>query len=183
MSRVAGTWTQTEHRKQPSSFFRYLWSPEWPSFTLGEAVEKLYGPTSPLILLIGCQQFLTRQHTALSCGSCGLISCASGKRFIKWAHSFGHSPGRSDMRHPNYTVSVSWLLLFPLLLWLFSSSPLLLLLPRLFFFNVCELFRYMLLTVEKGLGFEFGPASVIFVTEIKFWTNIYTCTYNFWGIN
>ena len=53
MRRVARSWTQKKHTKQPSCFRRYLWSPAWPFFTLEEAVDKLYGPTSPLILLIG----------------------------------------------------------------------------------------------------------------------------------
>lgn len=185
MRRVARSWTQTKHTKQPSCFRRYLWSPEWPFFTLEVAGEKSYGPTSPLILLIGCQQLLTRQHTALSWGSCGPISCASGTRFIL------SRPIRLDTVQGGQTCAIQitrCLFLaasFSPLLWLSSPSPLPLCLPLLLFFfsNVCELFRYMLLIAEKRLVFEFGPAVIMFVTEIKFRTQIYTCTYKFWGIN
>lgn len=41
-----------------------------------EAAEKLKGPTSPLILLIGCQQPLTRQHAAVSHGGILRVLCS-----------------------------------------------------------------------------------------------------------
>ena len=88
------------------------------------------------------------------------------------------------MRHPNYTVSFPGCFFFAAsLILLFISSASLSTPPTFFFSNVCELFRYMLLIEEKRLVFEFGPAVIMFVTEIKFRTQIYTCTYKFWGIN
>lgn len=157
--RIARSWTQTKPKKQPSSFWRYLWSSEWPLFTLEAAVEKLWRPTSLLILPICCQQLLTHQQTALSSRYCGLISCASGTT-ISYVGIFVWTPSRAVEHAPFKLHGVCFC--FPIdssspLLW--SSSGLICrFLPGflLFFSNTCVLFCYVLLVSDKWLGFGFS---------------------------
>jgi hypothetical protein len=81
------------------------------------------------------------------------------------------------MRHPNYMVYFPGCFFFaaPLTLLCLSYYP-----AYFLFLNVGEMFHYVLLIAEKRMGFEFGLAVVTFVREIKFRTQIYTCTYKFW---